>query len=463
MIGTNTQRRTKGKALVPGLMLAALVATMLLAAKPAHAAEFTVNSTADGGDQAPSGVCNTAPFPVGTEPECTLRAAMDEANATAAADTIDFNIGGSGVKTISPATLLPDITQPVTIDGYTEPGATENTLAAGDNADLRIRLDGLNVPGLSDGLRISAGNSVVRGLSITRFGGDGIDIFGTATDNNTIEGDFVGITPGGQDMGNGNGLNLRNGASGNTVGGTSPKDRNIISGNGPSSQLSATGVAIGGTTDNKVMGNYIGTTKSGTGNLGNSGRGVIVYDSESGNTIGDDDPGDGLTNAANIIAFNALWGVDVSGATSTGNSILANSIFSNARLGIDLGGNGVTLNDGPGDADTGPNNLQNYPVLSSAKTGRRSTTIKGTLESMPAQGQIGVGYTIQFFENPRSTKDEGKKLIGERIVIDTDGDGIIPFVFKPPKKVKEGLFVTATATYNSTGDTSEFSAPKKVL
>lgn len=122
----------------------------------------------------------------------------------------------------------------------------------------------------------------------------------------------------------------------------------------------------------------------------------------------------------------------------------------------------VIPNDGPGDADVGPNNLQNYPVLSSAKTGRRSTTIKGTLESIPAQGQIGVGYTIQFFENPRSTKYEGKKLIGERSVIDTDGDGIIPFAFKSPKKVKERLYVTATATYNATGDTSEFSAPKKV-
>jgi trimeric autotransporter adhesin len=161
-------------------------------------------------------------------------------------------------------------------------------------------------------------------------------------------------------MGNGNGLSVRSGASGNTVGGTTPDKRNIISGTGPSSNLSSTGLTLSdtGTTSNKVMGNYIGTTKSGTGNLGNTGRGVFIGNGASNNLIGDNDLGDGLTNAANIIAYNGLWGVDVSGASSTGNSILRNSSFSNARTGINLGG---VPND-PGDADTGPNNLQNYPL-----------------------------------------------------------------------------------------------------
>jgi hypothetical protein len=136
----------------------------------------------------------------------------------------------------------------VTIDGYTQPGASENTLAVGDNADLRIRLDGVNTGGISFGLRIvEADNSVVRGLSITRFSGEGVEV--VAADNTRIEGNFIGITPGGQDMGNGNGLYIRslsqNAASDNTVGGTTPQARNIISGNGPSSQLSAIGVIIG--------------------------------------------------------------------------------------------------------------------------------------------------------------------------------------------------------------------------
>jgi hypothetical protein len=414
----------------------------LLAAKPALA-DSTVTNTNDSGAG-------------------SLRQAILDANATAGADTISFNIpatdpncnANTGVCTISPASLLPNVTETVTIDGYTQPGASENTLAKGDDADLRIRLDGVNTAGISFGLRITAGNSVVRGLSITRFPGEGIDIVGASADNNTIEGNFIGITPGGKDMGNGNGLSVRSGASGNTVGGTTPDKRNIISGTGPSSNLSSTGLTLSdtGTTSNKVMGNYIGTTKSGTGNLGNTGRGVFIGNGASNNLIGDNDLGDGLTNAANIIAYNGLWGVDVSGASSTGNSILRNSSFSNARTGINLGG---VPND-PGDADTGPNNLQNYPLITSAKTGRRATTIKGTLESTPKGS-----FTIWFFKNPKSTKEEGKKFIGYENVTDTDGDGIMPFTFKPTKKVKAGLFVTALVT-NDGGDTSEFSVPKKV-
>ncbi len=436
---------------------------VLAATRPAHAQfilVYTVNSTGDEPDAIEGDFsCDVDTSTPGEQ--CTLRAAIEEANVngTTVPDSIAFNIPGSGVKTISPSTPLPTITEPVTIDGYTQPGASPNTKAVGNNAILLIRLDGLNVAsvGGSWGLRITAANSVVRELSITRFpGAYGIGLVGA--DNNTIAGNFVGITPDGQDGGNGSdGLVLSIGASGNTVGGTSPGARNIISGNGSSFISSATGVLIHdpGTTANKVQGNYIGTTKGGTGNLGNTGRGIFTR--ESGNLIGDNDPSDGLTNAANIIAFNGLDGVDVAGATTTRNSITRNSIFSNARLGIDLDPDGVTTNDGVGDADTGPNNLQNFPVITSAKTGRRATTIKGTLEST----QNGT-FTIQFFANSKSTKEEGKTFIGERTIFDADGDGIMPFAFKPSGKVKTGLFVTATTTNAVTGDTSEFSAPTKV-
>src|SRR5215210_5229830 len=98
-----------------GLLLTMITAILLMASGPAWADTFTVNSTGDDGDAAPSGVCNTAPFLVGTEPECTLRAAIQEANATPGADAIHFNLGGPGVKIISPATLLPRITAPVAI------------------------------------------------------------------------------------------------------------------------------------------------------------------------------------------------------------------------------------------------------------------------------------------------------------------------------------------------------------
>jgi hypothetical protein len=457
MIGTKTERGTRVKAF--GFLLAALMVVMLLAARPAHAAIFEVNFTGDEGDQSlGNGFCDTEPFIIGTQPECTLRAAIEEANATTAPDAINFNIGGSGVKTIKPASSLPIITQPVTIDGYTEPGASENTLAVGNDAVLLIRLDGSNA-GNASGLNITANDSVVRGLSVTRFSSSaGLTLSGA--DNTRIEGNFLGTSPGGtQDQGNGWGLYLQrhfsdstNSPSNNTVGGTSPAARNLISGN-------AIGVEITNGGGNKVQGNYIGTTKSGTGNLGNVSSGVSVSSQGAKNTIGSNGA------ARNTIAFNGQDGVEISGAGSTGNRILGNSIFSNGGLGIDLGGDGRTAND-PGDADTGPNFLQNYPVITSAKTGRQATTIKGTLDS-PLEGKSDT-FTIQFFKNPESTREEGKKFIGERTgVTDTDGviDGIISFTFKPPKKVKEGMFVTATATYigSPTGDdTSEFSAPKRV-
>jgi CSLREA domain-containing protein len=468
MIGTKTERGTKVKALAFGFLTAALVTTwVLLAARPAHADTFTVNSTGDAGDLFPgNGSCSTGNVLPG--PECTLRAAIEEANANdnnaTVVDAINFNIGGSSVvKTISPMTGLPILTEPVTIDGYTQSGASENTLAVGNNAVLLIRLDGSDAEFGKPGLHITANDSVVRGLSVTGFSSSaGLVLSGA--DNTTIEGNFLGTSPGGtRDLGNGSGVFLQshfsdstNKPSNNTVGGTSPEARNLISGN-------STGVQITSGGGNEVSGNYIGTDKTGTSNLGNGSSGVKVSTEGAKNTVG----GNGA--ARNTIAFNGGDGVQIGvtifEAGATGNSILGNSIFSNGDLGIDLGGDGRTAND-PGDADTGANNLQNSPVITSAKTGRQATTIKGTLDS-PLEGKNDT-FTIQFFKNPESTREEGKKFIGEMAgVRDNDGvaDGIISFTFKPEKKVKAGMFVTATATYTgkpSGDDTSEFSAPKKV-
>src|SRR3954469_4204665 len=108
-------------------------------------------------------LCHTA---AGT---CTLRAAIQQANATSGVDTISFNIPGTGVHTITPATALPTITDPVTIDGYSQPGASLNTQAIGDDAVLLIELAGNGVSGGISGLFITAGSSTVRGLVINRW------------------------------------------------------------------------------------------------------------------------------------------------------------------------------------------------------------------------------------------------------------------------------------------------------
>src|SRR3978361_898721 len=139
---------------------------------------FVVNST---GDAPASGsvsdaVCTTGAtvlvngLPV---PECTLRAALQEANGTPGANNIFFSIPGAGVKTIAPASPLPDVTEAVTIDGYTQPGASANTNStdAGSNAVLLIFLDlSPNVNFSGDFFTVKAGPSIIRGLAIHKRG-----------------------------------------------------------------------------------------------------------------------------------------------------------------------------------------------------------------------------------------------------------------------------------------------------
>jgi hypothetical protein len=452
-------------------VMTALLIALVLTARPAHAETITVDTTSND--------------PTLTD-KCTLEGAITAANtnyadtitnncaegdpSSIARDTIEFDIpltdpgcnATSGVCTISPRTGifagLPEITETVTIDGYTQPGAKANTRTVGNGAVLKIELDGLGsfIRGLS--LGAYAPNSEVRGLVINDFN-TGISITGTG---NRIEGNFIGTDPSGT-LERSNSFGVEISGSDNIIGGTSPDARNVISGNDYG------GVYVSMTTDTRIEGNFIGTTKNGTGNLGNSGTGVSLVGA-SNNTVGDSDPSDGATNAANTIAYNSGDGVSVNrmgnsdGTTftySTGNRILSNSIFSNAGLGINLN-DGTTPNDDQ-DPDTGSNNLQNYPVINSAKTKGTKTTIKGTLNSTASTDTTPQTFTIQFFSSPKSTKEEGKKFKGQLTgvrSVTTDAQGNATFSIRVPKA---SGFVTATATSDATNDTSEFSLPKRVV
>jgi CSLREA domain-containing protein len=406
-------------------------------------ASFTVNTASDTGN----GACD------GT---CTLREAIDASNAVQGQipNTIRFNIPGSGVQTITPTTNLPAITRPVIIDGYTQPGSSPNTLAAGTNATLKIELNGTNTFGA--GLQLETSRSVIRGLVINRFGSSEIGIFNFSsaegTADNRIEGNFLGTDPTGTLGRSIKGIGVQiDGGSGNVVGGTTPASRNLISGNDEGIELSS------GAHGSRVLGNLIGTTASGTAPLGNDFWGVAMFNSfTSNNRIGD-----GTAAGSNTIAFNKLDGIEVDfPGTATGNQISRNSIFSNGGLGIDLIGGIETDNtdvptpNDPGDADSGANNLQNKPVLTSAKTSSTKTTIVGKLGSTPAKT-----FNIEFFSNPSST-NEGKKFVGQKSVT-TDGSGNATYTFSPAAKVPVGQTITATATGPS-GDTSEFSGPRTV-
>jgi hypothetical protein len=512
MSGASRARRLLPKAILALATLALAGVLLALWSEPADAAAtFTVNKTGDGKDRRINGVCDSSRK---RGEQCTLRAAIEEANATLEADEINFNIGGTAsVKTIKPARPLPEITNPVTIDGYTQPGASENTLAEGNNAVLKVQLNGTDA-GPVNGLVIQAADSTITGLVINRFIGNGVLISGPGATDNKVLGNFVGTNASGTEpLGNGgegveifnasdntvggaraaarnvisgntddgvefqgatlgnevlgnfigtkaNGIEaLGNGndgvhilGEGNTVGGTISNTRNVISGNG------GDGVDLQGinTKDNKIEGNFIGTKASSTQDLGNGEDGVNIRDGAFDNTIGGTASG-----AGNRIAHNVQDGVSI--ASDTGNRVLSNFIFSNTGLGIDLGTSGVTANDiEDDDADTGANNLQNFPFIATATRSNTTgfTTISGTINSNPNQS-----FTIQCFvaaPDP-SGHGEGQIPAGTDTTVTTEANGTGSFscVSSVPQA---GHLVTATATNTSgtatgtaIGDTSEFS------
>jgi CSLREA domain-containing protein len=431
-----SKKKRSASAAALGFLAAFMVAALMLvgASGPARAeATFTVTNTADPGD----GICNAA---------CTLREAITAANTTPGADTINFNIQPAGVvHTIAPSSRLPVVTEAVTINGYSQPGSSPNTLAKGTNARILIELNGNN---RVNGLEIQANNTSVRGLVINRTSGSGISI--DAGTGNRIEGNFLGTDASGTlDRGNFAFGAQIDGGRDNTIGGNSPFQRNLISGNG----FEGVEISSNSAGGNKVQGNLIGTQKDGTSPLGNSDEGVYI--DAPNNTIG----GTGL-GEANIIAFNGRDGVFVeSNIANTGNLILANSILSNGGLGIDLRGGtenaqGATAND-PKDPDQGPNALQNKPVLTSVANSGGKTTIQGRLNSAP--NKI---YLIQFFSN--AAGNEGQKFLSQKAVT-TDADGNVSFSFVPAQAVGVGQRITATATDSVKSNTSEFSAPRQVV
>jgi hypothetical protein len=421
MIISTRYRATTVKVLAIAVLMAVLAASLLVAAKPSYASTtFTVINTKDSGAG-------------------TLRQAMFDANITPGADVINFNIAGTGVKTITPTTALPKITEAVTINGYSQPGAHPNTKAIGSDAVLKIELSGGSA-GAVDGLWITASNSTVKGLAINRWY-RGIRIEGSASTGNRVVGNYLGTDASGtQDLSN-TAAGVYLAGPDNVVGGATAGERNVISGN------ESVGVHVAYSSGNRIVGNYVGTDATGTKDLGNADVGVNVTRASS--TIG------GVTaGERNLISGNHGVGVGIEGASATGNRILSNSIFANGLLGIDLGGDGTTAND-PGDPDTGPNYLQNKPVLYSAKKNAAgTTTIRGTLDSTP-----GKTFKVQFFSNPKGT-DEGKTLLGSTNVL-TDGSGKASFAFSTKKEIRLGQNITATATGEY--GTSEFSAPKKVV
>src|SRR5215211_2576215 len=304
---------------VLALLVAALVGVFW--ATPAHADTFTVNSAADSGTDG----CDAT--------ECTLRGAINAANANdndPTVDLINFAIPGVGPHTISPASDLPLITEAVTINGYSQTGASADTNGPGqpDNAALKIVLSGA---GAGNGLKIEASNSTVQGLVIDNWE-NGVFLATNATDSQVM-GNFIGAGVSGAAT-EGNNIGVVANGDNNTIGGTMPATRNIISDNGSGIQI---GSAMGG---NRVQGNYIGTKANGIEPLGNN-IGVVI-DGSPNNTIG------GTTSGArNVISGNSTFGIRIAFPGATLNTVEGNFIGTMADGTGDLGNTnaGVSLQD----------------------------------------------------------------------------------------------------------------------
>ncbi len=250
--------------------------------------------------------------------------------------------------------------------------------------------------------------------------------------------------------------------AGGMVGGNTPGAANVFA-----NSRRGNGIHISGS-NHIILGNFIGTDKTATIDLGNAGHGIAIQALFSpitfGNQIGGTAEGEG-----NVIAHNGLTGVLVfSDAGTIGNPIRGNSIFDNAsELGIDLGsteynsqadnwlGDGVTPNDATMDIEPGDgtaNNFQNYPVLTAVASGA-NTQVAGTLHSL-----VSTTFDLDFYANSvadSSGNGEGERYLAS-IQVTTSASGDASFDETLSAVTGAGEFVTATAT-DPGGNTSEFS------
>ncbi len=347
----------------------------------------------------------------------SLRNAIEYANSTTGVkETIEFNIPGSGTHTIQPLNALPAITDPVIIDGFTQPGAS-----ASDGIPI-IELDGTNAGSGSDGLKIKCDNSLIRGLIINRFKGAGI-LIDNNSEGNIIAGNYIGTDKNGTvEMGNtGTGISVQF-ARNNKIGGLTIGDRNIISGNG-------TGIFLNESGGSTVIGNFIGVDASGTKPLGNKSYGINVSE-DGGNIIGEASPGgrniissngDGgiilvYGAPANVIKGNYI-GVDVSGQVSLGNSGPGIIIFNSVRNII--GGTGT----GEGNLISG--NLEAGIELYSS--GTVDNNILGNFIGTDNSGEkpIGnlIGINIHGGANSNQIGNDNEE--GQNIIANSKEEGIL--------------------------------------
>ena len=258
----------------------------------------------------------------------SLRQAIMDANVNTGLNSIQFQIPGTGPFTINPQSTYPPITQPVVINGTTQTGYSGIPL---------IQINGAGIGANGDGLNIAGGGSTISGLAIYRCKRDGIRISGLG--NSTVQACYLGTdATGTKALGNQEAGIYIYRSSTNLIGGTTSAQRNVISANSHGIYIDDGNPPPSGN-GNMVLGNYIGTTASGTAILGNTNNGVYII-SAPGNFIGGTAPGSG-----NLISGNFLSGVYISGSSAYSNVVAGNLIGTDVTGTVILSNrlDGVTL------------------------------------------------------------------------------------------------------------------------
>lgn len=272
---------------------------------------IVVNSNSDAPDaDSTDGVCDTGEIMPDGKPECTLRAAITEANAQEGYNQISFDIEEDPY--IEPESPLPEVKESVLIDGFSQPGDNLPTII-GDFTDFEV-----------DGLVLKGRDITVQGLNIGGFDGDGISIVGgegKEVSNNKVFGCYVGYySTTGSNYGNGdNGIEIQS-SSNNIIGGQESWQRNYISSN------VYNGISLSSANSNRIENNYIGWTPSNQ-DYSNGWNGIYVSHSDS-NIIGGND------GAGNVIRGNGMDGIQLIFASQT--VIYGNRIGKNSSDGVEI-------------------------------------------------------------------------------------------------------------------------------
>ena len=411
----------------------------------------------------------------------SLDQAIQDANTNPGPDVIDFNIP-SGPFVIQPAFPgLPSITDAVTINGYTQPGAAQGPI---QSRTIQIVLDG-SIVGFSNasGLVVSSNNVTIAGLDIINWPSHGISVPAGAS-NIFIWGNFIGVDAAGTgDAGNGlNGISLGDGGPGGSTGvtigtntdGTADTDEgNLIGGNGQDGIL---GWAL---SNSVISGNFIGSDKDAVGTiLGNDRNGILLTVGSNNNRIGTN--GDNSSNDVqelNGIVLNGGRGILIA-ANSNGNVIAGNFIgvdinlaaagnfshgveiinSSNTRIGINVAdadftgeSNIISSNQGNGIQITS----QNFAGNTDPNTNNTiSGNFIGTTPTNLNRGNLGNGITLSAFAGVTNTNhtigsnDDGLGDAAEGNVIAYNGIfGIAP----DPSTDISGIRMSMNSIYQNTG------------